>query len=106
MNESDTHATDQFLPCLGSERALNRENARIIIPCWGEQYLRDLLTMTLPALAAPGNLPAFSEVFACEIVLITEKRFFATIAAHPVIAKLRDDCSIRLRSIDDLISQW
>jgi hypothetical protein len=86
MNGSDTHTTDQILPCLGSEQAPNRENARIIIPCWGEQYLRDLLTMTLPALGAPGNLPAFSEVFACEIVLVTEKRFFEAIAAHPVIA--------------------
>ena len=34
------------------------QNARLIIPLWGKAYADKLTSMTLPALLAPGNLPA------------------------------------------------
>ena len=51
-------------------------------------------------------MPRFSAEFDCEFVLVTEIRFFDAIGEHPAIAQLRAYASVRLRPIDDLISQW
>jgi len=97
---------DRVLERIVAERSASRPTARIIIPCWGEQYRDQLLAITLPALASPNNLPAFSEEFACELVLLTQAKFFDAIADHPATTRIRAFASVRLRSIDDLISQW
>ena len=80
--------------------------ARVITMVWGERYLDDLLSVTLPALMAPGNLPAFADRFASEVVIVTERRFFATIAQAPVVARLLEHCDMRLLPVDDLLSPW
>ena len=56
-----------------------KQTARLIIPLWGEAYASKLVTMTLPALLAPGNLPALAGMFDVELVLVTETRLFDTI---------------------------
>jgi hypothetical protein len=35
---------------------------RIITCAWGEKYVGELLSMTVPALLAPGNLPYVASV--------------------------------------------
>ena len=44
------------------------QNARLIIPLWGKAYADKLTSMTLPALLAPGNLPALCAMFNVEVV--------------------------------------
>ncbi len=83
-----------------------REPARIITMVWGERYVDDLLKLTLPALLAPGNIPAFVEHFDAELVIVTETRLFDLLAGSPVIGRLLDHCDIRLLPIDDLLSSW
>ena len=53
-----------------------KEPARLIIPLWGEAYASKLVTMTLPALLAPGNLPALADMFDVELVLVTETKLY------------------------------
>ena len=73
---------------------------------WGERYIDDLLEITIPALLAPGNLPAFAERFDCLFVIVTETRLFDRVARSTAIAGLLDFADLRLVPIDDLLSPW
>jgi Macrocin-O-methyltransferase (TylF) len=77
--------------------------ARVITYAWGERYADTLLTLTLPALLAPGNLPYVASEVPCELVILTERRFFSRFDSHPTIARIRKVCPIRVIRLDDLI---
>src|SRR5262249_39152226 len=76
---------------------------RIITYAWGERYVDTLLTLTLPALLAPGNLPYVASEVPCELVILTERRFFSKLNRHPTTARIRQFCPVRLVKLDDLI---
>lgn len=76
---------------------------RLITIMWGEEYCDKLLNITLPAILAPGNLPALAEHFECELVLVTETRLYDYIDNSAVAKVLRKYCSIRYVKIDDLV---
>jgi hypothetical protein len=76
---------------------------RMITYAWGEKYADTLLTLTLPALLAPGNLPYVASEVPCELVILTERRFFSKFDIHPTIARIRKVCPVRLIKLDDLI---
>lgn len=81
-----------------------KEPARLIIPAWGEQYVGKVLSVTLPAVLAPGNLPALCEAFEVELVVVTETRLFATIGESPAFQAAAKVCKGRLVPIDDLLT--
>src|SRR5262245_61868556 len=81
----------------------SRRPTRIITYAWGEKYIGDLLSMTLPALLAPGNLPYVASVLACEVVILSEEGAFPRILADPVVRRIRELCPLRLIGLDDLI---
>jgi len=83
-----------------------REPARIITMVWGDRYIADFLSITLPAILSPGNIPALAEHFACEFVIVTETRLFRRIAAAAAVQRLLHHCDLRLVPIDDLLSPW
>jgi hypothetical protein len=83
-----------------------REPARVITMAWGERYIDDLIEITIPALLAPGNLPAFAAEFDCELVIVTETRLFDRVVRSATIAALLDFVDLRLVPIDDLLSPW
>src|ERR1700752_1591870 len=76
---------------------------RIITYAWGEKYINELLSMTLPALLAPGNLPYVASVVPCELVILTQQASFSRILGDVTVRKIRDLCGVRLVEIDDLI---
>jgi hypothetical protein len=78
---------------------------RVITYAWGEHYLDILLSLTIPALLAPGNLPYVAASTSCELVILTEERFFPAVAAHPSIVHAKRLCPVRLIALDDLIAQ-
>jgi hypothetical protein len=93
----------------GTERGSSenwREPARVITMAWGDRYIDDLVEITIPALLAPGNLPAFAEQFDCEFVIVTETRLFDRLARSAAIAALLNFVDLRLVPIDDLLSPW
>ena len=83
-----------------------REPARVITMAWGERYVGDLLEIAIPALLAPGNLPALAKNFDCELVIVTESRFFDRLERSAAIAALLGFADLRLVLIDDLLSPW
>ncbi|HTW51508.1 MAG TPA: hypothetical protein VME45_06400 [Stellaceae bacterium] len=87
-------------------RAETREAARIITMAWGDRYIADLLSLTIPALLAPGNIPAFVRHFDSELIIVTEARLFDLIARAPVIHQMLRYCDVRLVPVDDLLSNW
>jgi len=76
---------------------------RIITYAWGEKYIGELLSLTLPALLAPGNLPYVASAVPCELVILTEEAFFSRVLNDPTVCKIRDLCRVRLIELDDLI---
>ena len=80
-----------------------KRRVRIITYAWGRSYIDNLLDITLAAVLAPGNLPALSEVFDCEFILLTEEALFERIEAHPVYRRLAGYAAARLIPIDDLL---
>lgn len=80
-----------------------KSNARVITLAWGEGYVRELLSFTLPAVLSPGNLPFLSETFNVEFVLLTERRLFEVIRKDPIFALLSRLCKVNLVQIDDLV---
>jgi hypothetical protein len=76
---------------------------RIITCAWGEKYIGELLSITLPALLAPGNLPYVASVVPCEVVILTEQALFSRVLGDVTVRKIRELCSVRLIEIDDLI---
>ena len=71
-----------------------REKARLIIPCWGVNYLHKLLNVTIPALLAPGNLPALIELFDVEVVLVTSEFLFPSVRGDLAYQNLTRHCPV------------
>jgi Macrocin-O-methyltransferase (TylF) len=76
---------------------------RVITYAWGEKYVDTLLSLTIPALLAPGNLPYVASEVPCELVILTQKSFFSKFNCHPTIARVRNICRVRFFRLDDLI---
>jgi hypothetical protein len=81
-----------------------KENVRLIIPLWGRLYADKLTSMTLPALLAPGNLPALCAMFEVEVVIVTETKLFDLIRNSLAFQRVATLCSTKLTPIDDLMS--
>lgn len=81
-----------------------KEPARLIIPLWGEAYASKLMTITLPALLTPGNLPALCERFDVELVIVTETKLFDLIGRAKSFQLASRLCRTKLVPIDDLMT--
>jgi len=80
-----------------------RPPARLIIPLWGSVYAEKLTSMTLPALLAPGNLPALAAMFDVELVLVTESKLIDYIRRARSFQRLTTICEVKFASLDDLM---
>lgn len=76
---------------------------RLITAVWGQSYLDELLEFCLPALLAPGNLPALAREFSCELVIVTEECFFDYVRRNRAFAAIGKLCPTKLVMIDDLV---
>src|SRR6266496_1204400 len=76
---------------------------RIITCAWGEKYIGELLSLTLPALLAPGNLPYVASAVPCELIILTEEAVFPRVLVDPTVGRIRELCRVRLVELDDLI---
>ena len=80
-----------------------RPPARLIIPLWGSVYAEKLVSMTLPALLAPGNLPSLARMFDVEVVLVTEHKLVDYIQRARSFQRLSTICEVKFASLDDLM---
>jgi len=79
------------------------DKARLIIPLWGTVYAEKLVSMTMPALLAPGNLPSLATMFDVEVVLVTESKLVDYIRQARSFQRLSAVCQIKFASLDDLM---
>jgi hypothetical protein len=77
---------------------------RVITYAWGDSYIDELLSVTIPALLAPNNLPSLASQVSCEVIILTEERLFARVNDNPAIRQLQKICPLRLIGLDDLIT--
>ena len=80
-----------------------RPPARLIIPLWGSVFAEKLVSMTLPALLAPGNLPSLATMFEVEVVLVTEHKLVDFIRRARSFERLSKICEVKFASLDDLM---
>src|SRR5215472_8849196 len=100
MLDGRAHAKHEPL----DEELVTKRPTRIVTYAWGEKYIHELLSLTLPALLAPGNLPSVAASVPCELVILTEERFFATVNSHDSLLRAKEFCPLRLVGLDDLIT--
>jgi len=62
----------------------------MVTAVWGEWHLMVLLTVNLPTLLAPGNLPTLAKCFRVRYLIYTHKSDFDRIDNDPAIAKIRN----------------
>ena len=77
---------------------------RFICYAWGDDYLAQLLSITLPAMLSPGNLLYVAATLPCDVVLLIQERSHWTVRNHPSIECIRRLCPVRLLGLDDLIT--
>jgi hypothetical protein len=80
-----------------------KQTARLIIPVWGEAYVGRLTSVTLPAVLAPGNLPALIDMLDVELVIVTESRLFEMLRTSRSFGLAAELCPTRLVPLDDLM---
>jgi hypothetical protein len=81
-----------------------KQPARLIIPVWGERYVDKVLSFTLPALLAPGNLSALCPNFDVELVIVTETRLFDLVRRAPAFQAVARICATKLVPLDDVLT--
>jgi hypothetical protein len=81
-----------------------KEAARLIIPVWGKRYANKVVSTTLPAVLAPGNLPELCRTFAVELVIVTESWLFDLFRGASSFAAIERICAVRLVPLDDVLT--
>jgi hypothetical protein len=80
------------------------KEVQVLLPVWGNRFVRQFLDFMLPTLLAPGNLPAVANLAPSRLILMTGRGDLATIRTHPGWRRLTRICDAEVRSIDDLIT--
>jgi len=88
---------------MNSDRQLK---VRFLLPVWGNDYVARWCRLALPALLAPGNLPAIAKATDFEFVLLTSEIDYEYIKSQKIFDKLSSMCSVHFISIDDLLCGW
>jgi hypothetical protein len=96
------------MPASGIERLVLQDQSsvrptRLIAYAWGDKYVEELLSLTLPAALAPHNLPSVAALAPTEVVLLIQEQHYDRVAEHPTTRRLRQVCPVRLVGLDDLI---
>jgi hypothetical protein len=78
--------------------------AKLVLPVWGYQYVRQFLEVGLPTLLSPGNVPAIARALPTEFILLTSVDDEPFIREHPALRQLAAICHAEIRSIDHLIT--
>jgi Methyltransferase domain len=101
-----------MIPNLESPKAMRREAetpsslkaARLLLPVWGDHFVKQFLEYSLPTLLAKGNLPSIAKELPCEFEILTSRENEAKLRAHKAFARLTELCPVTIRPIDHLIT--
>src|ERR1051326_4913362 len=77
---------------------------QFLLPVWGERYIRQFLTWSLPTFLSPGNIPAVARDVPCRFVFLTSAREADFLRDHRQYRRLAAVCEVEMLEIDDLIT--
>lgn len=77
---------------------------RLLLPVWGRSFIAQFMSVGLPTLLAPGNLPALAKALPCRLVFLTSTRDADILREHSAYRHLAEICEVGFESIDDLIA--
>jgi hypothetical protein len=77
---------------------------QLLLPVWGQRYIKQFLNTCLPTMLAPGNLPALAAALPCKFVFLTSSEDAEILREHPACRYLSSICDVDVRVIDDLIT--
>jgi Methyltransferase domain len=91
-------------PSAVPERRSPPRAAKLLLPIWGYDYVRQFLELGLPTLLAPGNVPAVAQALPTEFVILTSADDELFIREHSAFKQLAAACATEIRLIDHLIT--
>jgi SAM-dependent methyltransferase len=91
-------------PSAAPERRSPPRAAKLLLPVWGYEYVRQFLELGLPTLLAPGNVPAVVEALPTEFIILTSVDDEPFIREHATFKELAAACATEIRLIDHLIT--
>lgn len=77
----------------------------VVIPVWGEEYVRFFCEMVVPNLLSKGNLGDLNKIVDCEIYLFTNENSYVGLAEHPAVIDLSKKFSLCIRIIENQASE-
>ena len=77
---------------------------RLLLPLWGQRYVKQFLEFGMPTLLAPGNLPALAKRLPCKLIFLSSAEDAAFLHGHPAYSYLSSVCETDIELIDDLIT--
>jgi hypothetical protein len=80
-----------------------RRKVRILVPVWGEAYIRSFAALSLPSLLSADNLPYLTEIADVELCLLTRSSDFDNFSEQPAFRRLKTICKVLFVAIDDLV---
>lgn len=72
----------------------------IAVPVWGKSYVDTFLSITLPTLMSPGNLPYLMSVAKVNMDIYTSQDDAPSITNHPLIQRLRKKLNFKIKLIN------
>jgi hypothetical protein len=78
----------------------------ILIPIWGERYIRRFAELGLRTLLAPGNLPEMCRHHRVKLIVLTSREGPSLCRLWPAFAALGRIATIEFVEIDDLIAAY
>jgi hypothetical protein len=88
---------------VAADRGASPTACSLLVPVWGHAYVRRFLEFSLPALLAPGNIPALTRLFPTDFVLLTRAADVPLIETDPAWRQLLACCRADIRPIDDIV---
>ncbi|MBT8621915.1 hypothetical protein [Polynucleobacter paneuropaeus] len=82
---------------------MEKPKVKFLTVVWGEAYIERFCSLSLPSFMAPGNLPSLAKNTELEVVIMTCETDRAYFEKNLSFLRLRDLCSVRFISIDDLM---
>ena len=82
---------------------MEKTKVKFLTVVWGEAYIERFCSLSLPSFMAPGNLPSLAKNTELEVVIMTCETDRAYFEKNLSFLRLRDLCSVRFVSIDDLM---
>jgi hypothetical protein len=75
----------------------------LVIPVWGDEYVRELVTIAIPALLNQGNIPGFTAEIDLEVLIYIDRKSIEILKASAAFAALKSLIPCRVIMLQDFL---